>query len=335
MAKVLVAMSGGVDSTVSALLLKEQGYEVIGVTFVLFEDQKHDLFVSSIKKCVSYLAIEHYFVDLINTFKEVIINPFYDAYKAGITPNPCVMCNRLIKFHHLLSEANRIGADYISTGHYASIKNGLLCKALDSMKDQSYALYRLTKEQLQRAVFPLWCFHKKDIKNIALSMGLPSADKKESQEVCFLSGEGYHTFIKDYKDGDIIHIETHKKIGKHKGFYRYTIGQRKRLEVSSQVPLYVADIDVKNNIVYVGSRDNATSDVVKVRDINWLISKDSSFSAHVKIRSTMKEQPALVEYISSQEVVIRFNEPQWAPAGGQSAVFYEGDKVIGGGIIFR
>ncbi|HIJ59719.1 MAG TPA: tRNA 2-thiouridine(34) synthase MnmA [Nitrospirae bacterium] len=332
MSKVIVAMSGGVDSTMTAYLLKKQGYDVVGVSFIFYEDVSNN-YLNSIKQNLEIIKISHYFVDLRKSFEELIINPFYNAYKSGITPNPCVFCNRIMKFHNLLKEADRIGADYISTGHYAIINNGMLYRGKDPLKDQSYSLYRLSLSQLKKVILPLGYYHKSEIKDMASNLGLPCAKQSESQEVCFLGGRGYHTFIKEYKEGNIINIHTNQKIGIHKGFFRYTIGQRRRIEASSQVPLYVVDIDAEKNIIYVGNRELATSDTIKVSDINWIDKKEQNFQATVKIRSTMKDQPAWVEFINQDELIIKFQEPQWAPAGGQSAVFYEGDKIIGGGII--
>lgn len=334
MQRVLVALSGGVDSSVCAYLLKQRGYEVFGVSFLLYDLVNPNHFERA-RQTALMLNLSHEVLDIREEFKSKVIEPFFEAYRSGITPNPCVWCNPHIKFDFLLREADRRSIDFVSTGHYARVSNGGLYKAKDLKKDQSYALYRLSVKQLMRIVLPLGDYLKPQTREIAKSLSLPTADTPESQEICFLQGSSYYNAMKKTTEGLILHKETGKRLGTHRGFHHFTIGQRKRLGLSNPEPLYVVDIDPASNTVFVGDRSMAMSDSVKVRELNWLVERDGDFEATVKIRSTMKDEPAIVKIIAKDEVLVRFHEPQWAPAPGQSAVFYEGERVIGGGIITK
>lgn len=353
--KALVAMSGGVDSSVAAYLLKRGGYDVIGLSFELWDRRDAKKFstccsvetVEIAKSVACKLGIEHHTIDVRDAFYRFVIEDFCDSYIAGATPNPCILCNKYIKFDFLLERAKETGADVIATGHYArtfragtSDKSRLLLKkGLDPVKDQSYVLYVMTQEQLSKTVFPLGNMRKEETRALAIEVGLESALRPESQEICFVGDGNYTYFMKDFapealKSGDILDIEG-KVVGTHKGIAFYTIGQRKRLGVSSLKPLYVADIDRAKNTITVGSRDDAVRKRLRVRELNWISVETltDTLRAGVKIRSTMKEETATIIPEGDKTVIVDFDVPQWAPASGQSAVFYHGDSVIGGGVI--
>lgn len=353
--KALVAMSGGVDSSVAAYLLKKDGYEVIGLSFELWDRRDVKKFntccsaetVEIAKSVAGKLGIEHYTIDVRDAFYRYVIEDFCDSYIAGSTPNPCILCNKYIKFDFLLQEAKETGTDVIATGHYArTCRAGtsdksrvLLKKGVDFRKDQSYVLYVMTQEQLSKTVFPLGDMRKEETRALAKEVGLESALRPESQDICFVGNGNYTDFIRDFapealKPGLIIDMEG-KVVGTHKGIALYTIGQRKRLGVSSLKPLYVAGIDIGNNIITVGSREDAMRKRLRVKELKWISVETLSETvrAGVKIRSTMKEEHAVLTPEGDKTVIVEFNEPQWAPAAGQSAVFYNGDVVIGGGVI--
>lgn len=353
--KAIVAMSGGVDSSVAAYLLKKDGYEVIGLSFELWDRRDVKKFstccsvetVEIAKSVACKLGIEHYTIDVRDAFYRYVIEDFCDSYIEGATPNPCILCNQHIKFDFLLQKARETGADVIATGHYArTCRAGtsdesrvLLKKGIDPKKDQSYVLYVMTQEQLSRTVFPLGNMRKEETRALAKEVGIESALRPESQEICFVGDGNYTDFMKDFapealNPGPIIDMEG-KVVGTHKGIAFYTIGQRKRLGVSSLKPLYVADIDREKNIITIGSREDAMRKSLRVKELNWISVETLSDTvrAGVKIRSTMKEEPATVIPQGDGTVMVEFDEPQWALASGQSAVFYDGDVVIGGGVI--
>ena len=353
--KALVAMSGGVDSSVAAYLLKKDGYEVIGLSFELWDKRDANKFstccsietVEIAKSVARRLGIEHHTVDVRDAFYRYVIERFCDSYIAGATPNPCILCNQHIKFDFLLQKARETGADVIATGHYVRAGRAgtsgksrvLLKKGVDSRKDQSYVLYVMTQEQLSKTLFPLGDMRKEETRALAKEVGLESALRPESQEICFVGDGNYTDFMKDFapealKPGDILDMEG-KVVGTHKGIAFYTIGQRKRLGVSSLKALYVADIDRESNTIKVGSREDAMRKRLRVKELNWIAVETLSVPvrAGVKIRSTMKEEPATIIPQGDGTVMVEFDEPQWAPASGQSAVFYDSDTVIGGGVI--
>jgi tRNA-specific 2-thiouridylase len=367
--KIIVAMSGGVDSSVSAYLLKKQGHEVIGLSYELWD--KRDLKSSSLccsvetinlaKSVAQQIGIEHYTVDVRDTFYTHVIESFCESYIKGTTPNPCILCNKYIKFDFLMKKAEELGADYIATGHYArvderrtsSVERGttinarrpkpearrfLLKKGIDLKKDQSYVLYVMNQDELAKTIFPLGEFSKDKTRAIAQEIGLATATRPESQEICFVGDDNYSDFIKGFSPDSVMPgliLDTEGKVlGEHKGIAFYTIGQRKGLGISSPVARYVADINRDNKTIVIGSREDATRKKIMVTDLNWIAADFpvSPVQAGVKIRSTMREVPALItpegEYLS-----VEFIEPQWAPAPGQSAVFYNDDIVLGGGVI--
>ncbi|HAK89802.1 MAG: tRNA 2-thiouridine(34) synthase MnmA [Nitrospirae bacterium GWB2_47_37] len=355
MQKVIVGMSGGVDSSVTAYLLKEQGYEVEGVSFILYEARMKNTFtgccsIEAIKDALltaEHMGVKHTAVDLRNEFMEKVIEPFIEAYSKGMTPNPCILCNRHIKFPYLLKIADEKGADFIATGHYARVLKdpspithygSRLLKGIDPKKDQSYVLYVLKKEELKRLLLPLGDKKKDEVREIARTLNLPAAKRPESQEICFIEDRKYFRFLENLagsEEGPIIDVQTGKNLGTHKGIYLYTVGQRKRLGIATGKPLFVTKIDTEKNAVYVGPKEAAMIREFDVFDINRLMGLSPEFRCTVKVRSMMPDEPATVTVLPDNKAKIVYDEPQWAPAPGQSAVFYDGDAVMGGGIIER
>lgn len=357
--KALVAMSGGVDSSVSAYLLQQMGYEVAGVSFELWDMRD----VANLNACCSLetiriakeiaakLDIEHHTVDVRDAFYRDVIERFCSNYLAGSTPNPCILCNQYIKFEFLIRKADEIGAHLVATGHYARVERSenaagsqeetgrfFLKKGKDRKKDQSYVLHVMTQPVLSRTILPLGRMQKTDTRRIAKDIGLSNALRSESQEICFVGKGNYTDFIRGFapdalKPGPIIDARG-KVLGMHRGIAFYTVGQRKRLQISSLTPFYVIRIDRSSNTVMAGTRDEALKKRLSVGSLNWISVETlhEPVKARVKIRSTMREEPALISP-KGEQVIVEFEQPQWAPAPGQSAVFYDEDKVIGGGVI--
>jgi tRNA-specific 2-thiouridylase len=380
MARVIIGMSGGVDSSVAAYLLKEKGYEVEAVSFVMWDRHRGiDTrsccsleAVNDVSQTAAHIGIPFRTIDARADFMEKVVKPFVNAYLSGVTPNPCVLCNRFIKFPFLLKEAESRAARYISTGHYARIEPStdilpesdqrtknrdkaqqgfLLKKGIDQKKDQSYVLYVLTQEGLGKLILPLGSFTKSHVRKIAEELHMQAAERSESQEICFIEGMNYLRFIEQLSPvrknpGPIVGPDG-KVIGTHKGIYGYTLGQRKGMGISAREPLYVVDIDMAKNTVYAGYREAAKKKEFFVGELNWIVplphpsagrdKERSKFRASVKVRSTMKDQPATIYAEREEQKTVRvvFDEPQWAPAPGQSAVFYDNDMVLGGGVIKR
>jgi tRNA-uridine 2-sulfurtransferase len=352
MSKVVIAMSGGVDSSVAAALLKEQGYDVIGMMLRLWsEPGKEDSnrcctpdSMAQARRVAAILDIPFYVIDAKDVFRETVVQYFLDGYARGETPNPCLICNRQIRWTFLLNHALALDADYMATGHYVrrmKDESGRmkLLRAVDRAKDQSYVLYVLDQEKLQRAMFPVGDYTKPEIRSIAEKHGLPTASRKDSQDLCFLAGEDYRNFLQRsaseiLKTGDIL-TRDGAVIGQHTGLANYTIGQRKGLGVASPVPLYVITKDATRNTLIVGTRDELGSRELTARDVNWLSGEAprEPFRAQVKIRYTAKEAEAWVEPVGGDQAQVRFDAPQRDITAGQAAVFYQDDLLVGGGII--
>jgi tRNA-specific 2-thiouridylase len=347
MSKVVVALSGGVDSSVAAALLKQQGCEVIGLTLRLWTDPAHHpASASETAACqaAENLNIPLHVVDLADTFRREIVQFFLDEYARGVTPNPCVRCNRLVKWGLLLEHALALGAQYLATGHYARKRTTgdgrqELLRAVDHSKDQSYVLSVLTQERLAHALFPVGAYRKPAIRTLARSFGLPGADREESQDLCFLAGEDYRDFIRrnapQIAHSGPIQTRSGKIIGEHQGLAYYTIGQRKGLGVSSPVPLYVLAKDAPTNALIVGVAAELGSRELTARNVNWIAGEapGGPFRAQVKTRYTAKEAWAEVTPLEGDRVAVHFDAPQRDITPGQAAVVYSGDIVLGGGLI--
>lgn len=352
--KVMLAMSGGVDSSVALLLLKEK-YDVIGVTLKLFDNC--DIGIKSTKTCCSLSDVEdaksvaakcgvdHYTFNFKDIFKDTVIKNFTECYLEGRTPNPCIDCNRYVKFDEMMKRAVALDCDYLATGHYARIrydeKSGryLLLKALDDTKDQSYVLYNLTQHQLSKILFPMGEMKKKDARVLADSQDLINADKPDSQDICFVPDGDYAGFIEKYSgkklpEGNFIDTKGNV-LGRHKGISHYTIGQRKGLGIALGKPVFVVGIDTENNTVTLGDSDDLMQDTLFATDIN-LISVDS-LSGPVKLKARTRykqtEQPCTLYPCENGDIKVVFDSPQRAFTPGQAVVFYDGDIVFGGGTI--
>ena len=351
--KVMIGMSGGVDSSVAAFLLQKESLEVIGATMKLYNNEDID-FVSE-KTCCSLddvldaksvcarLGIRHYTLNMTDDFKKEVIERFISAYQNGFTPNPCIDCNRYMKFSKMLHKAQELDIDYVATGHYARIERQgdryILKKAIDLSKDQSYVLYSLTQEQLKVTKFPLGNYTKQQVREIAEENGFVNARKHESQDICFVPDGDYSKFIeyytgKTYPCGDFVDMNG-KRLGEHKGIIRYTIGQRRGLGLALPASMYVVEKDVDNNKVILGFNDDLFKKEVNVKNISFTACEglDKPERLCAKIRYNQKEQPATVTQTDENHFTIVFDEPQRAITKGQAAVLYDGDTVVGGGTI--
>jgi len=356
--RVLLGMSGGVDSSVAGYLLREQGYEVIGVTMKVWPQ---DCISRAEDKCCGpqaiadargvahSLGIPHYVVDEADQFERLVIDYFSSEYQAGRTPNPCVMCNEKLKFGNLWSKAAALGCDYIATGHYAVIEHhgdrAVLRKGIDPRKDQSYFLFSLRQPQLRRALTPLGTMRKPQIREIAHSLGLKVADKTDSQEICFVPGNDYKAFLRshlgenEFHRGEIYDLNGNF-VGEHDGLELFTIGQRKGLPGGSLLPRYVVDLDPETNRVIVGDADDLICDEFEIDRVTWHpvaagTDRSRPFDATVKIRYNHPGALASVTPLEPNRACIRLQEPQRAVTPGQAAVFYDRDVVLGGGWICR
>jgi len=366
--KAFVAMSGGVDSSVAAALMIEQGYYCVGVTFKLFSEQiacsgkpavsptgtavempagaccsPRD--ISDAKAVAARLGIPHYVLDFTKEFEAGVVRRFVETYERGSTPNPCIDCNRYVKFNLRLLRASLDNFDFIATGHYARVKRDpvsgrfLLCKSGDEKKDQTYVLYCLSQPELEHARFPLGEFSKQQVRKTAADKNFVNNAKPESQDICFVPAGNYGDFIeaytgKSWPPGDIVDSRG-KILGRHRGIIRYTIGQRRGLGVAANVPLYVAEKSVPDNTVTLGPDDSLYRKSLVANDINLIACArlDRPMRVTVKTRYLQREQPALVEQTGDDELRVEFDSPQRAITPGQAAVLYDGDIVVGGGTI--
>lgn len=334
MKKVVVGMSGGVDSAVTAALLKKEGYYVIGLTMLLNDGFEYE----DARKICDNLGIEFHLLDLRDKFKKIIKDRFLKDYKNGLTPNPCVLCNKYIKFGLMYDELLNYDADYIATGHYALIKDGKLYKAFDKNKDQSYFIYNLTKEQLNKVLFPLADKSKDEVRKLAGEFNLPVANKKESTDICFIGKGGFKEYIKKnigVEPGDIINIDTGEVLGQHIGLMYYTIGQRRGLNIGgTEKRLFVAKKDLANNILYVAMGDEnkyLLSHEAVIEDVNLL--DDLPFECMAKFRYHQKDNKVMVFKLEDGNLLVKYPEGVRAVTPGQACVFYNGDECLGGGII--
>jgi tRNA-uridine 2-sulfurtransferase len=352
--KVVLGMSGGVDSSVAAYILKEQGYEVIGITMQVWpRDEEYEELeggccslssVNDARRVADKLDIPFYVMNYKEIFEKKVISYFVEEYLAGRTPNPCIACNKYIKFDEFLNKAKMLGADYIATGHYAKIEKDeetgryLLLRANDDRKDQTYVLYGLTQYQLQHTLMPLYGYTKDRVREIAAEIGLDVANKPDSEEICFVPDNDYAKFIKKrvpdkVKEGNFVD-ENGKFLGKHKGIVHYTIGQRKGLGIAFGKPMFVADIIPDKNLVVLSDEGSVFKSKLYAEDINLIAFETLTepMRVTIKIRSTAKEAPALIKP-ERNGVVVEFDTPQRAITKGQAVVFYNGNTVIGGGTI--
>jgi tRNA-specific 2-thiouridylase len=358
-------MSGGVDSSVAAYLLTQQGYDCTGATMRLFDDEMAGVVLESgccsladvedARAVCTKLGIPHYTLNFADEFTERVIEPFVSAYQRGETPNPCIDCNRYLKFEHLLARALTLGYDYVATGHYVRIGGaspGLaplgrnqplyhLLRGVDPSKDQSYVLYSLTQQQLAHTLFPLGELTKQQVREIAGELGLVTAEKPESQDICFVPEGNYRNFIERhtgaaFEAGPIVNTSG-QRIGTHDGLAGFTVGQRKGIGVAVGHPLFVVRIDVANNTLVVGEESELTSGRVLLRDVNIIsgepLGAPLQITAKHRYRST--EQPATLTQTGSDTAEVVFDQPEKAVTPGQALVFYQGDEVLGGGTIIE
>jgi tRNA-specific 2-thiouridylase len=353
---VFVAMSGGVDSSLAAALLLHQGYNVVGITMRVWGGDRGDESYAASPHCsdraardagqvAAHLSIKHYVVNYLEPFRELVIDDFVSRYLAGETPNPCIRCNTYVKFGKLLEESVALGADSLATGHYARLRRDdatgrfLLLKGLDRDKDQSYALYGLTQQQLSRSTFPLGDRRKEDTRRMARELGLRVAHKQDSQEICFIPDGNYGAFLRReagdmMQPGPILDLDGNQ-IGHHRGLALYTVGQRKGLGIAAGQPLYVVRLDPERNAVVVGPDSAVWGSRCLVKQVNWIAfdQPPAQLRAQVKIRYLHKEQDATIRVTGRDTAHVRFDEPQRAITPGQAAIFHDGDIVLGGGTI--
>ncbi len=356
--KVIIGMSGGVDSSVAAAILLEQGYEVFGVTMQIWPDMAEETqkteggccslsAVDDARRVAGKLGIPYYVMNFKDIFKEKVIDYFTSEYMKGRTPNPCIACNRYVKFEALLQKAVAMGMDYVATGHYARVeydsrlKRFLLKKSATESKDQTYALYTLTQQQLSRTLMPIGEYTKDRVRQLAGELGLSVASKPDSQEICFVEDDDYGRFIcenTDYRPVSGNFTDTRGNVlGRHKGIIHYTVGQRKGLGITFGKPMYVVEINEADNTVVLGDGEEVFSDSLIASDMNFIALErlEGKMTVKAKIRYSAKAADAEIIPLDAGRVEVRFEIPQRAVTPGQAVVFYEGDIVVGGGIIDR
>ena len=356
--KVVVGMSGGVDSSVAAWLLKEQGYDVIGVTMQIWQDEDTEVqeaeggccslsAVDDARRVAMDLGIPYYVMNFKEEFRKNVMDYFVGEYVEGRTPNPCIACNRHVKWESLLRRSIAIGADYIATGHYAQIDRlpggrYSLKTSVTASKDQTYALYNLTQEQLSRTLMPVGSYHKEEIRDMAERLGLPVAHKPDSQEICFIPDHDYASFIEEYTGRELPHgnfVDLDGNVlGRHRGITHYTVGQRKGLNLSMGRPVFVVEIRPETNEVVIGDNEDVFTNVLRCGKLNWMAVDGlhgKPMDVLAKIRYSHKGSPCTIREIGDDMVECRFHEPVRAVTPGQAVVFYDGDYVAGGGTIIR
>ena len=358
MPKALIAMSGGVDSSASLALMKQAGYDCVGVTMRLFDHESEE--VRPDKACCTDEDVKdallvclkenvpHHMVDFKAQFKEAVMDPFVSDYENGRTPNPCINCNRYLKFEELFRQADALDCDLVVTGHYArtgwneETGRWVLKKAVHEEKDQSYVLYNLTQEQLARIRFPLGSRTKDETREVAAAEGYKNAGKHESQDICFVPTGKYTDFIekhtgKKYPEGEFVDIHTGAALGTHKGIIRYTVGQRKGLGLALPQPMYVVRVAPEENRVYLGYNADLFTTELVADDVNWVSvappAVGEALRVTAKVRYKQKDAPATVTLLDDSRIQVVFDEPQRAITKGQAVVLYDGDTVVGGGTI--
>jgi tRNA-specific 2-thiouridylase len=355
---VLVGMSGGVDSSTAAALLQRDGYEVVGITMQIWHRSSALEDAGAMQGCCTIdavddarrvaarLGIPYYVPNFRSEFADAVVDDFAQEYLAGRTPNPCVRCNQFVRFDGLLRRADELGIEYVATGHYARVawdaERGefVLMKAMDGRKDQSYMLHTLQQEHLRRVLFPLGGLTKPETRALARELGLLVADKPDSQEICFVAGDNYREFLAQYagvaaRPGEIVDRQG-TMVGRHEGVHAFTVGQRKGLGLAAPEPRYVIELRPRENQVVVGSRDEAACSGLVCSRLSFTGRQpEADFRCGIKIRYRSSEQPGRVRLAGDDAAEIEFDEPVWGASPGQLAVFYDSERVIGGGTIDR